>query len=474
MSINHAIEVELAVREAAKKDMLLFAQYTKTNYRVNWHHRVICDVLNKINSGDLKKVMIFLPPQTGKSELATRRLIPYMIGNNPNRRIIVATYSQEYASKFNRDIQRIIESVEYQNIFPDITLGKKGSEWVRNSVEMDIVGFDGNIKTVGVGGGITGNPIDFGNIDDPLKGAEHANSRKYRDSLWEWYLREFKTRLHNESQQLLTVTRWHEDDLAGRILEIEGDEWEIVKIPAISRGIKTIYDNREIGEVLWEDMHSLERMQEIERNTPSVFMSMYQQEPTAEEGEILKKEHFKVWGKNELPNEVFTATRHAIADTAYTAKSQNDPSAVIVYSVLNNEVYIHEYIEMRLELSMLLKKIVQIIKPHFSNRSVLYVEPKASGQDVISMIRKETLINVQEHKNLAVDKIVRVWAAEPILASGRVNLIDGNWVNKFINDCAAYPKIKHDEAPDLLSMVISRGLMINNKRKRHHRRGVVR
>lgn len=618
MELDKYIEIELVARQKARENLLIFTQYTMPKYQVNWHHEVIAEVLQDFYDKKFQKLMVFLPPQTGKfikadvpvlttkgwkpheelragdivygkdfkpvkvlqhqelykepcyqldfsnggsiiagrlheweatvvnhylnsvsiniicetqdlcpigkdiiyiasydtqgnrhrntltdikpigthwgsciqveggfylvgescilthnSELSTRRFPAYKIGRDPDSKIAIATYAQDFASKFNRDIQKILASTEYGNVFPEISLPKVGDSYVKNSYEFDIVNYTGNIKTVGVGGGITGNPVDMGIVDDPIKGAEQAFSKKYRDWVWNWYLQDFLTRLHNDSQQLITLTRWHEDDLAGRILEVEGNDWEIVKIPAINTRGQSKYDPRNIGEVLWPAKHSLERMKKIEENSPTVFMSMYQQEPTDEEGEILKKEDFTIVNILDVAPEVTFEVKHAIADTAYTTKAENDPSAIIVYSVFENMVYIWDYLEVREELSNLVTRMTRFISRHFSKRSVLYVEPKASGQSVINLLKTQTLLTVKEHKNPAVDKVARVWSAEPIVAGKRVILIEGAWNTKFINDCASFPKIKHDEAPDLLAMVISRTLLNPDKKGTFRRKAYI-
>lgn len=473
MDLDRHIEIELASRSMARENLLIFTQYTMPKFQVNWHHEVIANVLDDFYDKKFNKLMIFLPPQTGKSELSTRRFPCYKLGRDPESRIAIATYSQEFASKFNRDLQKIIESIEYQNVFPEIILPQSGSGYVRNSYEFDVVDYYGNIKTVGVGGGLTGNPVDLGIIDDPIKGAEQAHSKKYRDSVWDWYLQDFLTRLHNGSQQLITLTRWHEDDLAGRILQQESEDWVVVKLPAINIKGTSEYDPREVGEPLWAAKHSLQRMKDIEKHSPNVFMSMYQQEPTNEEGEILQRGDFTVVSLSDIPENIINQTKDAIADTAYTAKSENDPSAAMVYSEYDNHIYIWDYMEVREELSNLVTRLIRFLTPHFSRRSVLYVEPKASGQSVINLMKTQTMLTIKEHKNPAIDKVARVWSVEPIVSGKRVILIKGAWNDKFINDCASFPKIKHDEAPDLLAMAISRTLLNAKKGASHKRRAFI-
>lgn len=466
--VAQAAKIELATRKAAANSLLLFTQYTKETYLVNWHHRKMCEYLEKFERGEIKKLMIFTAPQVGKSELSTRRFSAYKLGKDPNCKIAVCAYAQDFASKFNRDIQRIIESKEYANIFPNTKLGTKNSDVVRNNNEFGIVNFTGELKTVGIGGGLTGNPVDIAIIDDPIKDAKEAYSAAFRDGLWDWYDAVLRTRLHNDSQQLVTLTRWHEDDLAGRILADEPGEWVVLKLPAINTEGKSADDPREIGEVLWGARHSLERMMKIKNSSSKFFMSMYQQEPTDAEGEILKRENFHVIRRGELPEGIELKPYNFVGDTAYTTKQENDPSAFAAYKYFENNLYIFDYFEGRHELSALVRAIVRFVEPYNSRRSVTHVEPKSSGLSIIQQLRLETQLNVKPYKLLEGDKIARVNSIETVVASDRVFLLEGSWNAKFITDCASFPKIKHDEAPDLLVMMID--LNVTNGKKPARRR----
>lgn len=282
--------MELTTRQMAAQDYLLFVKYTKRDFIINWHHRVIAEQLQLFAEGKIKKLMLFLPPQVGKSEMSTRRLPSYLLGRYPDKRLAVCAYNQTFASQFNRDIQRIMTDVYYRNVFPNTKLNEKNvvsnsqGSYVRNSEVFEIVGRKGRLKTVGVGGALTGTSVDVGIIDDPIKDAMEAYSSIFRDRLWDWYNTVFATRLHNESQQLITLTRWHEDDLAGRIMKSEND-WQIIILPAIKEDHTNELDNREIGEAIWPERHSLERMLEIKKKNPLIFASLYQQRPYFNEEE---------------------------------------------------------------------------------------------------------------------------------------------------------------------------------------------
>ena len=209
----------------ARSSMLNFVTYTKPDYLVNWHHAVLCKYLQKFAQGAIKKMMVFMPPQHGKSELTSRRLPAYLLGQNPKLKIIGCSYGADLAKAFNRDVQRIIDNERYHSIFSNTTLSAsnvktsaKGS-YLRNADLFEIVEHRGFYKSVGVGGSLTGTPADIGIIDDPIKDKAEAESPTYRAKVWDWYTNVFLTRMHNDSQQLITLTRWHKEDLAGRICE---------------------------------------------------------------------------------------------------------------------------------------------------------------------------------------------------------------------------------------------------------------
>ena len=236
--------------------------------------------------------MVFMPPQHGKSEGSTRRLPAYILGRNPDNKIAVVSYSAPKARKFNREIQRIIDTPEYAEIFPETRLNSSNittvaGAWLRNADECEIVGHRGGFKTVGVGGPLTGEPVDTLIMDDIYKDAKTAWSAVVREAIEDWYDTVAETRLHNNSQQLIVFTRWHEKDLAGRLLEQQGiydpvnnpNGWVVVTYQAIKKGAPTEYDPREEGTALWPERHNLEKLEAIRTRNPHVFESLYQQDP---------------------------------------------------------------------------------------------------------------------------------------------------------------------------------------------------
>jgi len=184
--------------------------------------------------------MVFMPPRHGKSELVSRRFPAFALGRDPNTRIIACSYGATLAARLNRDIQRIIDTPGYLSLFPSTRLygenvrTRAQGTYLRNSDIFEIVGHAGFCASAGVGGAITGMGFDIGIIDDPIKNQEEAESITYRNMVWEWYGSTFYTRAEKDAIILLTMTRWHQDDLAGRLLnDAGGDKWTVLSFPAL-------------------------------------------------------------------------------------------------------------------------------------------------------------------------------------------------------------------------------------------------
>ena len=215
-----------------------FLGYINPTYQMEWFHKVIAEHCQMLFEGKIKNLMVFVPPQHGKSEVVSRIFPAWAFGRNPDLKIAGCSYSSDLAGQFSRSIQRTIDSQEYHDIFPDAILNGSNAHtnvrgYLRNVNVFEFVGRRGFYKAVGVGGGLTGTAVDIAIIDDPVKDAMEAYSPTYRARVWDWYNSVLTTRLHNHSKQLFIMTRWHEDDLAGRILKAEGSEWTVLRIPAI-------------------------------------------------------------------------------------------------------------------------------------------------------------------------------------------------------------------------------------------------
>ncbi|HWQ20089.1 MAG TPA: phage terminase large subunit [Methanotrichaceae archaeon] len=206
--------------------------------------------------------MIFTHPRAGKSELGSRMFPAYAFGRNPDLQIIATSYGSDLASRMNRDVQRIIVSPQYKEVFPETALSEKNirntsqGNYLRNNDIFEIVGHSGVYRSGGVGSGITGMGYDIGVIDDPVKDRAQAESPTYRENAWDWFKSTFYTRAEKNPRMLVILTRWHSDDLAGRLLKAadedpDAEQWEVLNLPAIAEAPVPSYDPRKPGEALW-------------------------------------------------------------------------------------------------------------------------------------------------------------------------------------------------------------------------------
>lgn len=226
-----------------------------------------------------------MPPQHGKSELTSRRLPAYMLGLRPKLKIVGCSYSSDLSTSFNRDVQRIIDDEVYNSIFPQTRINSKHiktdskGQYLRNSDMFETIQHRGFYKSVGVGGSLTGTSVDVAIIDDPIKDAVEGNSPTDQSRKWEWYTNVLLTRLHNDSQQLITMTRWHKNDLCGKILDVMPEGWEVLRLEAIKQNTTHEQDARAFGEALWESRHSKEKIMSIAKANPRTFDALYQGDP---------------------------------------------------------------------------------------------------------------------------------------------------------------------------------------------------
>ena len=415
--------------------------------------------------------MLFVPPQHGKSQIVSRHYPAWLLGKQPKTKIAVCSYSADLATSFNRDCQRIIDTKEYHDIFPDTYLNESNvvtvsDSWLRNSEIFETVKHGGFFRSVGVGGSLTGRPIDIGIIDDPVKDAMEAYSQRSRDVTWEWYVNVFKTRLHNDSQTLLTMTRWHEDDLAGRILNSikeTGEQWSILILPAIKENDLNSYDIRQIGEPLWPERHSLEKLMIVQKESIKTFTSLYQQRPSPQEGGLIKSK----WLQNNISlgefHEKIKSTIDYWIDTAYTDKTKNDPSLILATCFYEGKLYLVDHLKGRWEFPELIKIIPQFVnKVGHSSHTNINIEPKASGLSIIQQLRRDTLFNIPNIDPPKDDKYTRCESITPFIESQRVVFVGGNW-DEFKNQLITFPNAKHDEEVDTLVMAIQSVLKESNQ-----------
>lgn len=461
----------------ARRNLEYFATFVDDNVENEWFHKVVYQYLDKWIKGDIKKLAIFMPPQHGKSTMSSVMTPAKILGEMPTAKVVVASYSDTHASNFNRKCQDVIDSPAFKKIYPNILLPSKGIETtneLRNNTYFEIVGHKGFFKAVSTGGSLTGTPVDFGIIDDPIKDRKQANSATYRDNLWNWYNDVFKTRLHNDSRQLMLFTRWHEDDIAGRLFspknkhydKAESEEWTVICLQALKEeklpmpnAIHIPEDVRELDGALWEKKHSAEKHKQTRRTNPVTHASLNQQRPSPAKGNKIKREWFNILDESELPFNPNLIKKQYYIDGAFTDKTTNDESAQLVCSKYKGNLYIHNCHGVRKELHEYLQYIVPWLKQTgYKATSTVNIEMKASGFGFYSMLKSPSYGSFNcvkiNPKVVAYGKMTRVENIQPTLASGKVFLVKGSWNAPFIDQCASFPNDTNDDMVDVLAYAV--------------------
>ena len=296
------------VKAAARKDLLAFARYMQPSLNIQPFHMVYYTILNEFAKGRIKKLIVTISPQHGKSEASSRKLPAYLLGQNPDLKIVIGSYSSSLARDFNRDVQKIIDTPEYYDLFPNTFLSRSNkvtasNVFQRNSDIIECVGHTGSLRVVGRGGSLTGKTVDISILDDVYKDYAEANSPVIREATWKWYTTVVRTRLHNKSQELIVYTRWHSDDLVGRLEKIEPiidlktwddlnhipeGAWARINFEAIKVSEKTELDPREEGQVLWPEKHSLKSLLARRKLDKVQFDCLYQGQPGSAVGRLFQ------------------------------------------------------------------------------------------------------------------------------------------------------------------------------------------
>ncbi len=344
--------------ELAQEDLFEFSCYTfpKIAEDSNWFHETYYSIVERFYRGEIPRLIVSVPPQHGKSECSSRRGIAWGLGLHPDKKIALVSYNHPFASKFNRDVQRIIDDPLYSKVFPNTRINGKSvvttKSWLRNSEEFEIVERKGGLKTIGVGGGLTGNTVDILVMDDLYKDYQDATSPTISERVWEWYTTVAKTRLHNDSQELIVFTRWSENDLVGRLeeegkvvtytgeksidellSEISTDTFIKINFEALKTSAPNEIDPRQPNESLWERKHNTEKLRGVQQLDKIKFEALYQGNPSAKEGFLY--EEFKTY------NQVPKGTAFCYVDTADTG---TDYLCAIFYIVNNGYCYITDVV----------------------------------------------------------------------------------------------------------------------------------
>ena len=439
--------------ELARRNLEDFIRFTYPNYDFGWFNAELAATLTQfvqdVVDGKQPRLMIFAPPRSGKSEQVSRRLPAWALGKHPDLQFIGASYSADLANRMSRDVQRIIEGDGYEQIFPNVSLPQKGdTNNTRTQDLFELVGHKGAYRAAGVGGGITGMGADIGVIDDPVKDAKEANSKTYRDAVWEWYTTTFYTRLSPKSGILLCMTRWHEDDLAGRLLKAaendDGDKWQVIDYPAIAEKDEK---HRKEGEALHPERFPLSRLTKIRRAIGSrAWNALYQGRPTSKTGGVFLTDRFIT--VDAIPAGVIIKRVRAW-DFAATKDSGDYTVGVLMGEGSDGRYYTLDVVRGKyssLDVESVLKATAS--RDGYDVDIHLPQDPGAAGKAQAQ--RQVSLLSgyIAKSERMTGDKVTRAAAFAAQVEAGNVVLLRGLWNDELINELGDFPLGKHDDQVD--------------------------
>lgn len=452
----------------ARQNLLDFTEVTYSKYNASWHHRAICKELHEFIFGKCDRLILDVGPRMGKSELCSRRLPAFLHGLFPDKEIISTSYSATLASEMNRDVQRIIDSPDYKLIFPKTKIYSKGIIMPagyketprRNNERYDVIGHKGKYLCAGVGGGIVGQGMHYGIVDDPIKNHKEAFSVTYRNNVWSWFWNDFMSRQEDGCKVVIIMQRWHEDDLVGRLLELakndpDADQWKVIKYPTILER-KTKGDPRKVGEVLWHAKFPLKKVIAMKKGLgTAMFNALHQQNPTPPEGTIIKRKWFKYW--KELPprfDEVVQSWDFA------EGSEGGDWTVGMILAKHGPNIYILDMIRGKWDTPESMDQI-KCFTEKWDEAYIKMLEKKSTGVAVIQMLQNEIpgIIEVCPTD----PKPLRLMSCSPAFEAGNVFFPSPRscpWVYDAIEElCAMAPTgttAKNDDIVDVVTQAILR------------------
>jgi len=414
------------------------------------HHKIYADKLQQVADGKIKRLIVNMPPRHTKSEFASYLFPSWLMGRRPDLKIIQATHTAELAVGFGRKVKNLIDSDDFRDVFPDVKLAadaKASGRWSTNK--------GGEYYAVGVGGALAGRGADLLIIDDPVS-EQDALSPTALDSIYEWYTSGPRQRLQPGGAIILVMTRWSKRDLTGQIInksiEREGsNEWEVIQLPAILPSNKT----------LWPEFWKREELDALRAELPvSKWNAQYQQDPTSEEGALIKREWWQEWEKDDLPpcDSIIQSW-----DTAFLKTQRADYSACTTWGIFHhpddegnerpNLILLDAYKE-KLEFPDLKRAAYE--KYWEFEPDQMIIEAKAAGSPLIFELRAMGIPVTEFTPSRGQDKIARVNSVTDLFASGVVWCPPTRWADEVIEECASFPSGDHDDLVDSTTQALLR------------------
>ena len=445
---------ELKTQKLCQQRFIKFVEAVWPTFIAGKHHAKMAAAFERVARGELKRLIINMPPRHTKSEFASYLLPAWFLGNFPHKKVIQTSHTAELAVGFGRKVRNLVDQEIYTKLFPGVGLqadSKAAGRWATNK--------GGDYFAIGVGGAVTGKGADLLIIDDPHSEQEAAlaevNPEIY-DKVYEWYTSGPRQRLQPGGAIVIVMTRWSKRDLTGQVLKAEaqrgGEGWEVIEFPAILPS----------GKPLWPEFWSLTELAALKEELPnSKWMAQYQQNPVSEASAIVKREWWQIWDKEDPPHCEFILQAW---DTAFEKTTRSDYSACTTWGVFYMEdpdtgkneanIILLDAIRDRLEFPALKRKALDQYKEYEPDSII--IEKKASGAPLIYEMRAMG-IPVQEFTPVkGNDKISRLNAVSDLFASGRVWAPNTQWAEEVIDEVASFPAGEHDDYVDSTSLALMR------------------
>jgi predicted phage terminase large subunit-like protein len=475
----------LSLRNASES-FLGFVKLMQPEWKLANFQLELIDALDQLERGTLgtDNLLITMPPRHAKSTFGTVLFPSYFMARNPHRYVMSCSYNSQLATDFGRQIRSIVEDKVVPQAFPDFHLSQDS-----RAADVWRTEDGGAYFAVGVGGTTSGRPANLLLVDDPIKSREDAESMTQRNKTWNYYTSALATRLQPEAngtkpRQIIILTRWHPDDLAGRLQQTEDwaeGRWKHINFQAIrqvpsgkirrnhlpedhpqylptsqinsvSNAKRTINETTEAP--LWPERFPIEDLKRRQRLNPREFASLYQQQPYIEGGNIIKTEWWQRYPADLSPERF--ATLVIGVDTAFKKTETADYSVAVVAGMDNNgDIYIVDIMRGKYDFPELKQRLIRL-----NNRwrgkglRAMYIEDKASGQSLLQELKRESGISVIPYK-VVHDKVARVNAILPLVEGGRVFLPEtSEWLDEFIDEAVTFPGGNHDDQVDALTIAV--------------------
>jgi len=440
--------IKLSEKEKQVKvqdDFLTFVKHVWPEFIEGKHHKKIADKFNKLAKGEIKRLIINMPPRHTKSEFASFLLPAWMVGRKPDLKIIQSTHTTELAIRFGRKAKTLIDSPEYQQMFKTTLRedSQAAGKWETSQ--------GGEYYAAGVGSAITGRGADLLIIDDPHSEQDALNMASM-ERAYEWYTSGPRQRLQPGGAIVVVMTRWNMKDLTGMLLksqkELKADKWHLIEFPAILPS----------GKPVWPEYWKKDELEGVKASISiGKWNAQWMQNPTAEEGSLIKREWWKVWEKDTMP-----PLEHVIQsyDTAFLKKESADYSAITTWGVFRPDqdsppnLILLDAVKDRLEFPELRKKAMEQYR--YWNPETVIIESKASGLPLTYELRKMGIPVINFTPSRGNDKHARVNACAPIFESGQIWAPDMKFAEEVVEECASFPYGDHDDLVDSTTQAVMR------------------